>query len=69
LRAPGSLQHQQFEFLKKIGRLPAQAQWRQVSERVNIRCLPEIIAQSRAWQIDCFDYAPNKLYLDKERAQ
>jgi hypothetical protein len=69
VRTPGSFQHQQFEFLKTIGRLPAQAEWRQASERVNIRCLPDIIEQGRVWQIDRFDYAPNKLYPDKERAQ
>ena len=63
---PQSLLCQQFEFLKNIGSLPAGAEWKTLCERVNTRCLPEVIRESQAWQIDCFDYAPDKLYLDEE---
>jgi len=64
----GSLHHQQFEFLKKIGSVPASAEWQEVCRRVDTQLLPEVIGESQTWQIDRFDYAPDKLYPDKERA-
>ena len=55
------IQHQQFEFLKKSGGLPAAADWKAISSRVDTGLLPAIIADRR-WQSDRFDYSPNKLY-------
>jgi ABC-type nitrate/sulfonate/bicarbonate transport system substrate-binding protein len=60
------LQHQQFDFLKKIGILPPDAEWKSLLSHVKLRDLPEIINAGKTWQIDRFDYAPDKLYQDKE---
>lgn len=59
-----SLQHRQFEYLKKGGFLPAEAEWRQIRDGFHMEMLPEIIRRGQAWQIDHFRYAPNRLYLD-----
>lgn len=66
LCAEQGLQYQQFEWLKKIGTLPADAQWRTICAGFNTRLLPEVIRDGQAWRIGCFDYAPDKLYLNKE---
>lgn len=55
------IQYQQFEFLKKIGSLPTTADWTKIGSTVDTGLLPKIIAD-RNWQIDRFDYAPDKLY-------
>jgi len=57
--------YQQFEFLKKIGSLPATADWKKISATVDTRLLPQIIADKN-WQIDRFDYAPDKLYQGRQ---
>ncbi|HIJ88949.1 MAG TPA: ABC transporter substrate-binding protein [Desulfuromonadales bacterium] len=59
-----SIQRQQFEFLKKIGVLPAAADWKTIISRVDTGLLPAIIADSR-WQTDRFDYSPDHLYRGK----
>jgi len=57
------LPYQQFEFLKKTGGIPGNILWETVQERVNTALLPEIIRDGQKWQINRFDYAPDKLYL------
>lgn len=61
------IQYQQFEFLKKIGSLPATADWKKVSTSVDTGLLPKVIAD-RNWQVDRFDYAPDKLYQSRQGA-
>jgi hypothetical protein len=56
------LQHQQFEWLKKTGTLPADAEWQKVCACFNLQLLPEVIGDSQHWKIGSFDYAPAKLY-------
>lgn len=68
-RETGSLQHQQFEFLKRTGALSVEAEWRRVGECVRTRLLSDVVEQSATWQIDRFDYAAEKLYPVKERTR
>lgn len=63
------LLHQQFKFLKKNNILPISAEWKKNSDRFNIQFLPEVIKESKIWQIDSFDYATEKLYQEKESVQ
>ncbi len=58
--------HQQFQFLKKIGSIPSNADWNVVRDRINTKLLPGIIGESEFWQIDTFDYAPDKPVQSKE---
>jgi len=51
-----------FEFLKRNGILPANAEWGKVSERTDTALLPEIIREGEKWRITRFDYAPDRLY-------
>lgn len=57
---------QQFEFLKKIGAIPSNSEWKVVRERVASKFLPEIIDKGESWQIETFDYSTEKLFQDKQ---
>ena len=61
------VQYQQFEFLKKIGSLPATADWKKIINSVDTGLLPKVIAD-RNWHTDRFDYAPDKLYQSRQVA-
>ena len=61
------IQYQQFEFLKKIGSLPATADWKKISATVDKELLPKVIAD-KSWQIDRFDYSSDKLYQGSQGA-
>ncbi|MBF0119278.1 MAG: hypothetical protein HQK79_10620 [Desulfobacterales bacterium] len=59
------IQYQQFQFLKKIGTLPASADWKKICSKVYFTLLPAIIRDAKYWQIDTFDYSSEKLYQTK----
>ena len=69
LRDEHGLQRQQFEFLKRNGILPTNADWSKVRERIDTALLPEIIRDGEKWRINSFDYAPDRLYQDKEASR
>lgn len=58
--------HQQFLFLKKIGIIPANADWMVICDRINTTLLPEVIAGGERWQINLFDYTPDRLVQSDE---
>jgi hypothetical protein len=61
------IQRQQFDFLKKIGSLPGTADWKKIRSTVDAGLLSKVIAD-RSWQTDHFDYAPDKLYQNRQAA-
>lgn len=57
-----SLQHRQFEYLKKAGLLPAEAEWAKVRAGFRLELLPEVVRQGKAWRVDQFRYSRDRLY-------
>jgi hypothetical protein len=60
----GGLLHRQFEFAKEAGLIPATADWATVRERIFSEALPDILKEGAQWQVNRFDYAPDRLYPD-----
>lgn len=58
--------HQQFQFLKKMGSIPADADWKVICDHINTKLLPDIISESEFWHINTFDYDVDKPVLSKE---
>lgn len=60
--ADTSLQHEQFEFLKQVGLIPASLDWSGITAHVRLEALPEVVREGKAWAVERFDYAPDQLY-------
>lgn len=67
VREVSGLQHRQFEYLKKVGFLPQEAEWRQARERFRLDKLSEVIRHGQAWRIDEFRYLPERLDLPEAK--
>ncbi|MER2603673.1 MAG: ABC transporter substrate-binding protein [Candidatus Competibacter phosphatis] len=64
LNDEGGLAQQQVEFLKESGLIPASTEWKTISQRLFVERLPDILREGKKWQVDQFDYAPDRLYPD-----
>jgi ABC-type nitrate/sulfonate/bicarbonate transport system substrate-binding protein len=56
-----SQQHQQFQFLKDTGQVPAGARWEDLVRRVKPDVLSETIREGSRWDFERFDYSSEKL--------
>ncbi|MFZ1827347.1 MAG: ABC transporter substrate-binding protein [Candidatus Competibacteraceae bacterium] len=64
LSEDGGLSQQQVEFLKVSGLIPASTEWKTIAQRIFVERLPDILKEGAKWQVDQFDYAPDRLYPD-----
>lgn len=60
VRAPGSAPplKMEFEFLKKLGKLPSGEAWEQVTDAFRYDGLSRVMGESRKYQLRVFDYGP-----------
>lgn len=60
VRVPGSAPplKVEFEFLKKLGKLPQGGSWEQVVDAFRYDGLSRVMSESRKYQVRVFDYAP-----------